>query len=88
LNTRQGLKSLAYFLEGKMSGKRVLGLVLVVIGIIALAYQGISWTTHKKVVDLGPIQASKTEHHDIPLPPIVGVLALVGGIVVLATDRS
>ena len=71
-----------------MNGKRALGLILLVIGILALAYQGFTYTTRKKVVDLGPIQATKEEHHTVPLPPIVGVLALVGGIVILATDRS
>jgi drug/metabolite transporter (DMT)-like permease len=71
-----------------MNGKRALGLLLVVLGVIALAYQGITYTTQKKVVDIGPIQATKQEHHTVPLPPVLGVLALVGGIIVLATDRS
>jgi formate hydrogenlyase subunit 4 len=71
-----------------MSGKRALGLILVVLGIIALAYQGITYTTQKKIVDIGPIQATKQKHHTVPLPPVLGVLALVGGIIVLATDRS
>jgi formate hydrogenlyase subunit 4 len=71
-----------------MNGKRALGLILVVLGVIALAYQGITYTTQKKVVDIGPIQATKQEHHTVPLPPVLGVLALVGGIIVLATDRS
>lgn len=71
-----------------MSGKRVLAIVLLVFGVIALAYQGFTYTTHKKVVDIGPIQATKEEHHSVPLPPVLGVLALVGGIVILATDRS
>ena len=58
---------------------KVTGIVLIVIGIIALVYGGITYTTHKKVIDMGPIQASKKETHDIPLPPILGVLAIVGG---------
>ena len=66
---------------------RVVGIVLIVIGIIALAYQGITYTTHKKVLDIGPIQATKEEHHTVPLPPIVGVLALIGGVVILASGR-
>ncbi len=70
-----------------MSGRSMLGLVLVLIGIISLAYQGITYTTQKKVVDLGPIQATKTEHHTIPFPPILGALALMGGIVVLVFDK-
>jgi drug/metabolite transporter (DMT)-like permease len=71
-----------------MNGKRMLGLVLLVLGVLSLAYQGFTYTTRKKVVDIGPIQATKEEHHSVPLPPILGVLAVIGGIVVLATDRS
>lgn len=55
------------------------GILLIVLGVIALIYGGITYTTHKKVIDLGPIQAEKKETHDIPLPPILGVLAIVGG---------
>jgi hypothetical protein len=61
----------------------VVGIILIVIGIVALAYQGITYTTHKKVLDLGPIQATEAQHHTIPLPPILGALALIGGVVVL-----
>ncbi len=66
---------------------RLAGIVLIVIGILALAYQGIANTTHKKVLDIGPIQATKEEHNTIPIPPILGVLALVGGVVILASGR-
>jgi len=65
-----------------------IGLALVVLGILALVYQGISYTTQKKVVDIGPIQATKTEHNTIPLPPILGAIALIGGVVLIARDRS
>jgi len=70
-----------------MSGRIILGVVLVAIGIISLAYQGITYTTQKKVIDLGPIQATKEEHHTLPLPPILGVISLIGGIVVLAAGK-
>jgi uncharacterized membrane protein len=59
------------------------GIVLIVLGVIALAYQGITYTTHKKVLDIGPVQASKKETHTIPLPPIIGGVALVGGLSLL-----
>jgi hypothetical protein len=59
-----------------------------VIGIISLAYQVSTYTTRKNVVDLGPIQVTKKEYHLIPLPPILGALALVGGVIVLAADRQ
>lgn len=70
-----------------MSARSIAGIALVIVGIVALAYQGISYTTQKKVLDIGPIQATKEEHHRIPLPPIVGVLSLIGGVAVLALDR-
>jgi len=70
-----------------MSGRTVLGIALIVLGLFALAYQGLTYTTQKKVVDIGPIQATKAEHHTIPLPPILGALAVVGGIIVVVSGR-
>jgi hypothetical protein len=70
-----------------MSGKSLFGFALVVLGIIALAYQGFSYTVPKKTVDLGPLQVTKEERHNVPLPPILGALALIGGIGVLVLDR-
>jgi uncharacterized membrane protein HdeD (DUF308 family) len=70
-----------------MSGRTILGIALVVIGLVALAYQGLTYTTQKKVIDIGPIQATKEEHNTIPLPSILGALALVGGIVVIVSDQ-
>ncbi|HXT76907.1 MAG TPA: DUF3185 domain-containing protein [Candidatus Eisenbacteria bacterium] len=64
-----------------------LGIILLVIGVLALAYQGFTYTTHKKVLDIGPIEATKEERHSVPIPPILGALALIGGIVVLISDR-
>jgi uncharacterized membrane protein len=72
-----------------MKTTTVLGIILVLLGIISFAYQGINYTTNKRIVDLGPVHATKEEHHTIPLPPIFGGLALVGGIVlVIAGTRS
>ncbi len=68
-----------------MKGASIAGILLIVLGVIAFAYQGITYTTQKKIVDIGPIQATKEEHKTIPLPPIVGGLALVGGIALLVT---
>jgi drug/metabolite transporter (DMT)-like permease len=70
-----------------MSGKTWLGVALIVLGIIALAYQGFSYTVPKKEVDMGPIQVTKQEKHTVPLPPILGALALLGGLVLIVTDR-
>ena len=71
-----------------MSGKSIVGIVLIVLGALALAYQGITYTTHKKVLDLGPIQATETKHETIPLSPVLGGLALLGGVVIIALDRQ
>jgi len=70
-----------------MGGRTILGIALIVIGIFALAYQGFTYTTQKKVVDIGPIQATKEEHHTVPLPPILGALALISGVVVVVAGR-
>jgi hypothetical protein len=70
-----------------MGSKSVLGIVLVVLGILALAYQGFTYTVPKKAVDVGPIHVTKDEHHTVPLPPIIGALALIGGIAFLVVDR-
>jgi hypothetical protein len=68
-----------------MKSSIIAGVLLVVLGVLALAYQGITYTQQKKVIDLGPLQAStKTERH-IPLPPILGVAAVTGGIVLLVS---
>jgi len=71
-----------------MKTTALLGLILVVLGALALAYQGITYTTHKKVLDIGPIEATETEHKTIPLPPILGGIALVGGIVLLVAGSK
>jgi hypothetical protein len=64
------------------------GIILIVIGIVALAYQGITYTTREKVVDIGPIQMTAEKTKTLPLPPIVGVVALVGGIVLLVMGNK
>jgi hypothetical protein len=64
----------------------VIGVILIVIGIVALAYQGITYTTKEKVVDLGPLKVEANREKTIPLPPVVGVIALVGGIVLVAVS--
>jgi uncharacterized membrane protein HdeD (DUF308 family) len=71
-----------------MSGRMMLGVALIALGVIALVYQGFTYTTQKKVLDIGPIQATKEEHHSIPVPPIIGVIALISGVAVLATGRG
>ncbi|MGA8013250.1 MAG: hypothetical protein WB949_12550 [Candidatus Acidiferrales bacterium] len=59
------------------------GIVLIVLGALALAYQGINYTREKQVLDVGSLQVTTETHERIPLPPILGGLAVVGGIVLL-----
>ena len=66
-----------------MKPAALVGVILVILGVVALAYQGITYTTHKKVLDIGPIQATKEEHKTIPLSPVLGGIAVVGGIVLM-----
>lgn len=63
----------------------ILGIVLIIIGIVALAYQGISYTKKEKVLDLGPIEATAEKEKTIPIPPIVGGLLLIGGVALVIT---
>jgi uncharacterized membrane protein len=67
----------------------LVGIALIVLGVIALAYQGITYTTREKVVDLGPLEVTAQKEKTIPLPPILGGVALAGGIVlVVAAARK
>ncbi len=62
---------------------KILGIILIVLGIISFAYQGISFTKKEKIIDIGPIEATKEEKKTIPLPPILGGLLIAGGVIVL-----
>jgi hypothetical protein len=68
---------------GETMSAKAIGVILIILGIVALAYQGISYTTREKIVDIGPIEASKETKRTIPLPPILGVLALAGGVILV-----
>jgi hypothetical protein len=61
--------------------------VLIVLGILSFAYQGISVTTRKKAVDVGSIHITKDEKHTLPLPPVLGGLLLIGGVVLLVSGQ-
>ncbi|MDB6006851.1 MAG: hypothetical protein JWR15_3838 [Prosthecobacter sp.] len=71
-----------------MKTTSIVGIVLIVLGVAALAYNSFSYTTTEKAIDLGPIQVTTEERHTIPLPPIVGGIALIGGIVLLLKGRN
>lgn len=63
-----------------MKPATLVGVLLIVFGLVALAYQGFTYTSEEKVLDVGPIEATAEKTNTVPLPPIVGVLALAGGI--------
>lgn len=67
---------------------KTLGVILIVLGLFGLAWGGFTYTTREKVVDIGPIHATRDETHTIPLPPIAGAAALIGGIVLLVSGRK
>jgi hypothetical protein len=62
---------------------RIVGIILIVIGVISLAIGGISYTTREKVLDIGPIEATAERRKTIPLPPLLGGIALAGGVVLM-----
>jgi uncharacterized membrane protein len=61
----------------------IMGILLVVFGVLALIYQGFSYTHREKLFDVGPIHATADEQKQVPISPIFGGLALVGGVVLL-----
>ena len=67
---------------------KFLGLVLVVLGILALAYGGISYNRQRTVLDVGPFKATATEQKNIPLSRIIGGLMLLGGVILLVVPRK
>jgi drug/metabolite transporter (DMT)-like permease len=72
-----------HFGDKPMKSITVLGILLAVLGVFALVYQGFSYTHQEKVIDVGPIHATRDDTERIPLPPIVGGLALLGGAALL-----
>ena len=67
---------------------KIIGLVLVVLGVLALVYGGVSYNRQRTVLDVGPFRATATEQKNIPLSPIVGGIALIGGVVLLVVPRK
>jgi uncharacterized membrane protein YiaA len=69
--------------RSEMKTNTLIAIILIIVGIVAFAYQGITYTSKEKVVDLGPVQVTAEKTRTFPLPPIVGGIALVGGILLL-----
>ena len=67
---------------------KTLGISLIVIGIIMMIYTGFNYVTTEKVVDLGSIKINQEKNHPVQWSPIIGAVLLVGGVVILVTDRK
>jgi len=67
---------------------KLLGIILVVLGVLALVYQGIQYTSKEKILEIGSIKLSADTKKTIPLPPIVGGIAIVAGIALILVDRK
>lgn len=68
-----------------MKPMTIVGVVLVVLGVVALVYQGVTYTSRETVIDIGPIHATADRERTLPLPPVLGIVAVVGGLVLLVT---
>jgi uncharacterized membrane protein len=66
----------------------LIGIALILLGIVAFAYQGITYTSREKIIDIGPLQATAESKKTIPLSPFLGGLALVGGIVLVVVGAK
>jgi hypothetical protein len=71
-----------------MRSNTLIAIILIAIGIVAFGYQGITYTTRENVVNLGPLKVTEEKTKTFPLPPIVGAISLVGGIVLLVMGRK
>jgi hypothetical protein len=67
-----------------MKPATLIGIVLIILGVVAFAWQGITYTTTERVVDLGPLKVDAKKEKTIPLPPVLGGLALAGGVILVA----
>lgn len=71
-----------------MRTNTLIGIILIAIGIVAFGYQGITYKTTENVINLGPLQVTEEKTRTFPLPPVVGAIALVGGVVLLVMGRK
>ncbi len=71
-----------------MKSTTIVAILLIALGAVALGYQGITYTSRENVVDFGPLKMTAETKKTLPLPPIVGAVALVGGIVLLVVGKK
>jgi drug/metabolite transporter (DMT)-like permease len=62
---------------------KTLGIILIVLGLVGIAWGGFTYKSQQRVMDLGPIHATREKTHNVPIPPIAGAIALIGGVVLL-----
>jgi len=67
---------------------KALGIILVLLGLIGVVWGGVTYTTREKVIDIGPIQATREKTHHFPLPPVAGIVLLAGGITLLVVGKK
>ena len=67
---------------------KTLGVILIALGLIGLIWGGINYTTRETVVDIGPIHATRDQQHSLPLPPVVGAIVLLAGVVLVFTGKK
>jgi drug/metabolite transporter (DMT)-like permease len=67
---------------------KTIGAILIALGLVGLVWGGFSYTTREKVVDIGPIHATREKTHNVPVAPVAGALALIGGIVLMASGKK
>jgi drug/metabolite transporter (DMT)-like permease len=67
-----------------MKSMSIVGVVLIVLGAVALVYQGITYTSRETVLDIGPLHATADRQKTLPLSPVLGIVAVVGGVVLVA----
>ena len=66
---------------------KTLGIVLIVLGLVGLLWGGFTYTTSEKVVDIGPIEVTHEKTHGVPLPPVIGAVVLISGILLLVSGK-
>jgi len=67
---------------------KTIGMILIALGLVGLVWGGFTYTTREKVIDIGPIDITRNETHSLPLPPLLGAVAVLGGIVLLVSAKK
>jgi hypothetical protein len=70
-----------------MSARRIAGLVLIVVGVVTLVWGGVYWTDRDTVIDAGPLEVQTEQREGVALPPILGAISLIGGIILLVVPE-